>query len=184
MPAKATFDKTVGLHIIIDGYNLIRRSPAMARLDRRDLEAGRMALVKRLAAYKKVKHHRLTVVFDGAGGPAGLLRRDRIRGIEIHFSGPGETADTLIKRMVRNAGDRVLVVSSDREVTGFAAAAGADTLESELFEQRLAMAEMMELKGPADEVPERQRRLTTRKKGPARRLSKKQRRQQRMLAKL
>ncbi len=176
--------KFMGLHIIIDGYNLIRRSPAMARIDRQDLEAGRMALVRRLAAYKKVKQHRLTVVFDGAGGPAGSLRRDRIQGIEIRFSGPGETADTLIKRMVRNCSEKVLVVSSDREVAGFAAAAGAQSLESELFEQRLAMVEMMELKGPVDEVPERTRRVSTRKKGPARRLSKKRRRQQRMLAKL
>ncbi len=173
----------MGLHIIIDGYNLIRRSSTLARLDRQDLEAGRMALLSRLAAYKRLRHHHLTVVFDGAGGPAGSLRRDRVLGIEVYFSGPGETADTLIKRMVSQSNTNVLVVSSDREVAGFASAAGAETLESEVFEQRLDLAELVELKG-AEETLEKPRRLTTRKKGPARRLSKKQRRQKRILARL
>ncbi len=172
------------MHIIIDGYNLIRRSRELARVDSRDLEAGRMALIKLLAAYKKVKGHRITVVFDGAGGPVGASRRDRQRGIDIRFSGPGQTADSLIKAMVKHKGERLLVVSSDREVAGFAEGAGAESLESETFEQRLVLVEMMGVNGEPEEEPEVQRRLNTRKKGPSRRLSKKMRQKKRVIDKL
>jgi len=34
----------MALHLIIDGYNLIRQSPYLADIDARDLEAGREAL--------------------------------------------------------------------------------------------------------------------------------------------
>ncbi|MEN8246931.1 MAG: NYN domain-containing protein [Thermodesulfobacteriota bacterium] len=55
----------MAVHIIIDGYNLIRQSPELSYLDRQDLQQGREALLGMLAAYKKIKHHQITVVFDG-----------------------------------------------------------------------------------------------------------------------
>jgi len=47
----------MAVHIIIDGYNLIRQSAELSRLDRRDLQHGREALLELLAAYKKIKRH-------------------------------------------------------------------------------------------------------------------------------
>ncbi|MBU4321109.1 MAG: NYN domain-containing protein, partial [Nitrospinae bacterium] len=44
--------------IIIDGYNLIG-------IHHKDLESQRQRLVERLAEYKKIKGHYITVVFDG-----------------------------------------------------------------------------------------------------------------------
>ena len=47
------------LHLIIDGYNLIRQSAHLAELDRRDLQQGREALVGALAAYRRIRRHRV-----------------------------------------------------------------------------------------------------------------------------
>jgi len=56
----------MSFHIIIDGYNLIRQSCTLAAFDQKDLQLGREVLLDKLAAYKKIKHHKITVVFDAA----------------------------------------------------------------------------------------------------------------------
>ena len=163
------------IHIIIDGYNLIRQSPELSRLDHHDLQAGREALVAHLAGYKKIKAHKITVVFDGTRAPGLKLERDHQKGIAIVFSRQGETADSVIKRMADREREGALVVSSDREVTAFAQSRGAAIMDSPSFEQKLMLAGYLETKG-GEEAPESGWKPTTRKKGPRRRLSKKARR--------
>ena len=173
----------MALHIIIDGYNLIRQSSDLSALDDIDLQAGREALIDLLAAYKKLKPHRITVVFDGANAPPASERRSNAKGIEIRFSGQGELADQLINRMVRKAGQKALVVSSDREVAHFALGHGAAAVPSPEFANRLAMASqigrpILEGEENGGWTP------TTKKKGPSRRLPKKARRLRAKTAKL
>ena len=45
----------MGLHLIIDGYNLIRQSAELSRIDRQDITAGRDALLGHLAGYRRLK---------------------------------------------------------------------------------------------------------------------------------
>ena len=52
------------MHLIVDGYNLIRQSDTLRSCERISLEAGRRALVQSLAHYQRAKGHRITVVFD------------------------------------------------------------------------------------------------------------------------
>ena len=52
------------MHILIDGYNLIRQSINLRRFERQSLEAGRKALIAWLSEYRNRKDHRITVVFD------------------------------------------------------------------------------------------------------------------------
>jgi predicted RNA-binding protein with PIN domain len=163
------------LHIIIDGYNLIRQSSRLSALEDQDIQFGRDALIEDLAAYKRLKSHRITVVFDGANAPPAVQGRSRDRGIDIRFSRSGELADDLINKMVLDVREQALVVSSDQEVAGFALDHGAAAISSPEFETRLSMAAYMDMKGSVDEssegwVP------TTKKKGPRRRLPKKARR--------
>jgi len=171
------------IHIIIDGYNLIRRSPDLSRLDRQDLQAGREALIDLLADYKRIKAHKITVVFDGIGSPDFSPGRDRVKGIAVVFSRRGETADSVIKKMAAREKEGALVVSSDRAVTTFAQSRGAAIIDSPSFEQKLMLSEYLETKGLDEElnsgwIP------TTRKKGPRRRLSKKARRSRAKIKKL
>ena len=173
----------MSIHIIIDGYNLIRQSTTLSALDQQDIMLGREALVDTLAAYRKIKHHRITVVFDGSHSPLFSQQRDRQKGISIRFSRKGESADDVIKRMARQEREKALVVSSDREVVNSAAASGAATISARQFEAKIEMAAGIDrYSSDADDTagwtP------TTKKKGPSRRLPKKLRRNRMRIKKL
>jgi predicted RNA-binding protein with PIN domain len=172
------------MHIVVVGYNLIRQSPYFSSLERRDLESGRRALLKALAAYKKIKSYTITVVFDGKDAPVGMPRRDRCHGIELRYSGPGELADTVIKRMANREGQGLMVVSSDNEVIHHAMARGAGIISAAEFEERLLMTQMMASKGAMESEPLEGWAATTKKRGPAKRLPKRQRQIQRKINKL
>jgi len=165
----------MGIHIIIDGYNLIRQSHELAELDRQDLQCGRDALVDMLVAYKKLKPHKITVVFDGAALHSLYGSRDRVKGIHIRFSQGGMSADDVIRKMAQQEKAKALVVSSDREVMAAAAAAGAAAMNSPEFEDKISMARYLAMKGDGAEIESAGWVPTTRKKGPSRRLSKRQR---------
>ncbi|PIP40413.1 MAG: hypothetical protein COX19_05800 [Desulfobacterales bacterium CG23_combo_of_CG06-09_8_20_14_all_51_8] len=175
----------MAVHIIVDGYNVIRQSPVLKHLDRQALQRGREALIDRLASYKRLKGHKITVVFDGAAEAAIFENRDREKGIHILFSRQGETADAVIKRMAAREKQGALVVSSDRDVAGFSAGQGAAVISSVEFEETMEMAALMDVKGVSpDTGADEGWGFTTRKKGPTRRLPKKQRLNQKRLNKL
>ena len=164
----------MSIHIIIDGYNLIRQSKRLSILDLQDIQLGRDALVDMLAAYKKIKSHRITVVFDGTTAPQLSQQRDRRKGISVIFSHMGESADRVIKKMARQERQRALVVSSDRDIVQSAAGCGAATVSASDFEQKLTMSLDNDRLQP-DRNDYNGWRPTTKKKGPSRRLSKRQR---------
>lgn len=165
----------MAIHIIIDGYNLIRQSPELSALDIKDLQLGREALVDMLVAYKKLKPHKITVVFDGAKEPFLYGNRDHAKGIQLRFSHGGESADDVIRRMARREKQRALVVSSDREVMAAAESAGAVAMDSNAFESKVTMARYLSIKGGEEPDKDTGWQPTTRKKGPSRRLSKRKR---------
>ena len=175
----------MSLHIIVDGYNVIRQSPVMSPLDRQDLQSGREALINNLSAYKRLKGHKITVVFDGNETAALLENRDREKGIRIRFSRHGETADAVIKRMAAREKQKALVVSSDREVADFSAFKGAAVIGAVEFEEKMELAALMDLKGGFPEPDKNEQWAgTTRKKGPSKRLPKKMRINRKKLKKL
>jgi predicted RNA-binding protein with PIN domain len=171
----------MSVHIIIDGYNLIRQSSQWSMLDLQDMQLGRETLLKALAEYKKSRGHRITVVFDAADAPGFMDRNDTIRGISVKYSHPGESADTLIKRMAGELGEKALVVSSDRDITDYVAGRGAAIIGSPDFEMKMSMAAYGD---PGDEDENTGWEPTTRKKGPGRRLPKRRRRNQSKIGKL
>ena len=173
----------MSIHLIVDGYNLIRQSGILSPLDQQNLQSGRDALIELLAKYKKIKHHKITVVFDGINAPSIIPSRDYISGIRIKFSNMGESADTVIKRMAAREREKAVIVSSDRDIIDSVVSSGAATIHSPLFEEKMVMAEYMDMKGMVKEdnsgwIP------TTKKKGPSRRLSKKERHSWKKIRKL
>ncbi|RZB37873.1 MAG: uncharacterized protein SRB2_00975 [Desulfobacteraceae bacterium Eth-SRB2] len=173
----------MSIHIIIDGYNLIRCSSSLSTLDQQDIQLGREALLDALSSYKRIKRHMITVVFDGTHAPPLSQHKDRVKGIKVKFSRSGETADTVIKRMAARDREKALVVSSDLDIVNFAASMGAATISSPAFEEKITMAVYMDTKGEVEQnqggwVP------TTKKKGPSRRLSKRKRRNRIKIKKL
>lgn len=174
----------MSLHIVIDGYNLIRQSREFSSLDRQDLQLGRESLALALAAYKKTKPYKITVVFDGADAPEGMVRRDRIKGIEMRYSGPGELADEVIKRMAAREKQKLLVVSSDGDIVRFAQSMGSTVVSAREFEQRLMMACYSDAMGADAGDEEGGWAPTTKKKGPSRRLPKNRRKMSKRISKL
>ena len=172
------------MHIVIDGYNLIRQSRRLSAIEEVDLQAGREALVNALAAYRRLKPFRVTVVFDAGDAISGLPRRDRSKGIRLRYSAAGELADDVIKRIIAREKGGALVVSSDMEIVSFAEAKGAATISSVEFDERLEMAQYTDLKGTDDNGPDTGWQATTKKRGPSRRLPKRKRRMNKVIAKL
>lgn len=144
---------------------------------------GREALVKQLATYRKIKSHRITVVFDARHSPLFSQQTDRYKGIAIRFSRRGESADDVIKRLAREEREKALVVSSDREIVNYAALCGAATTSAPQFENKIEMAIQVERHAAANEN-DSGRASRLKKKGPARRLSKKLRRNRMKIKKL
>jgi uncharacterized protein len=174
----------MALHIIIDGYNLIRQSNRLSFLDQQDIQVGREALIDSLASYKRIKGHRITVVFDGTDAETFSQTRDQIKGIDIRYSQIGQQADEVIKKLATHFREKALVVTSDRDIAEFVSLKGATPISSPEFEERLVLAAYLETKGMEDNQDNSGWNPTTRKKGPQRRLSKKDRRRKVKLRKL
>jgi len=173
------------LHLIIDGYNLIRRSPSLSILDTQDLEEGRVELIRRLALYKQSRSIPMTVVFDGWGQGSLSRSRKTQRGIRVVFSRIGQKADDVIVQMAREMGEKAMVVTSDRQVQLEVEHYQATVIPSEDFELKMEMASYVNQKGiVSDDFSDRTETKGTRKKGPSRRLPKNVRKAKRRLERL
>jgi predicted RNA-binding protein with PIN domain len=170
----------MALHVIVDGYNLIGRSSRYREDRRHAMETARDRLIEDLRRYKRFKGFRITVVFDGSqteGG--GLPGSTTVKGIRILYSRGGQEADDVIVKMVGDAPEGVLVVTSDREVDRHCRAYGATVVSTEDFEEKLVLSEMTELKGGPEDPALDEPKIDTRKKGPARKAPKRSRQDRR-----
>lgn len=163
----------MGLHLIIDGYNVIRQSPELLRYEKEELEKGRAMLLKKLIAYQRVKPHAITVIFDGWREGDFFEHREREGGIKVIFSRRGEKADEVIKRTIaQGKGELVVVVTSDRELGYACAAKGCAVVSAKEFLARMELACCPSLSEKLIEEDSLTRLKGTKKKGPAKKLSK------------
>ncbi|WP_030543047.1 NYN domain-containing protein [Streptomyces albus] len=121
-------------HLVVDGYNVTKTGYPTMPLDKQ-----RLRLLGGLAVLAAQTGAEMTCVFDGAELAAPVLLAPP-RGVRVLFSKPGQTADELIRRIVRAEppGRPVVVVSADREVADGVARAGARPVASTLLLRRLA----------------------------------------------
>jgi predicted RNA-binding protein with PIN domain len=120
---------------LIDGNNLIGHTKSISYKD----PHARQQLLDRIARFLESRHRKATVIFDGTAKP---LRKTRW--MQLVFSGPGQTADDLIRRQVEVAGSRkgLCVVSSDNGVYGYARSCGVEALKCHEF-NRLLIEELV-----------------------------------------
>lgn len=114
------------VHMVVDGYNVTKTAwPSMP------LDAQRTRLVGGLAAVVARTGAEVTCVFDGADVtvPPSMAPA---QGVRVRFSPVGQSADELIRRMVRAEpeGRPVVVVSSDREVADGVRRPGVRSVEA------------------------------------------------------
>jgi predicted RNA-binding protein with PIN domain len=122
-------------HLVVDGYNVTKTAYAEI-----PLEQQRARLVSGLGGIAAQTGAEVTVVFDGAERMVGLPPTPR--GVRVLFSRKGETADELIRRLVRAEppGRPIVVISSDKEVADGVRRHGAYPLSSTTLVRRLARA--------------------------------------------
>ncbi|WP_442791499.1 NYN domain-containing protein [Micromonospora sp. NBC_01813] len=120
-------------HLIVDGYNVTKRGFGEV-----PLEQQRKRLITGLGGIAAQTGDEVTVVFDGAERMHGLPPAPR--GVRVLFSRKGETADELIRRLVRAepSGRAIVVVSSDREVADGVRRHGAYPMGADSLLRRLA----------------------------------------------
>lgn len=162
------------IHILIDGYNLIRKYPPLSQVEKADFSKGREKLLEWLSQYRRKTANPITVVFDGGKGGERDEGRDIYRGIKIRYSPQGQTADDIIKRLVKKEGEKILVVTSDQELGSYCRIFKTGWIRSEDFARRIQEQIWSEDRNSIEEDDRED--PPRKKKGTAFRLSKKAKR--------
>ena len=168
------------MHLIIDGYNLLHITLPLFQGGSEDLQRRRDQLIEELSSYRQRKPCDITVVFDGWRGGWATEKRDRKKGIDLIFSKLGETADEVIKRLAKERGSGAVVVTSDRDISKYVQRLSAAVIPSDQFRERI---DQSGLRADGRDALEEEEAWTS-KKGPSRRLSKKEKRLRAALKKL
>jgi hypothetical protein len=167
------------MHLIIDGYNLLHVDRSLIHLSPVQLQWERERLINQLSTYQEIKPCRITVVFDGWQGGWATEKRESQNGIEVIYSKLGEKADEVIKRLVKEKGSSAIVITSDRDIARFAQRMAVSVIPSDQFRERMEIS--------ADNVEENleeDEETGVKRKGPSKRLSKKEKRARAALKKL
>jgi predicted RNA-binding protein with PIN domain len=122
------------VHLLVDGYNVTKTGWPGMPLDRQ-----RQQLQRGLGLLAAQTGAEITCVFDGKDLDGPIPMAPPPRGVRVLFSRTGETADELIRRLVRAEpqGRPVVVVSTDREVADGVRASGARPVPSTMLLRRL-----------------------------------------------
>ena len=169
------------MHLIIDGYNLLHVGRSLMQANPSDLQRERERLIDQLSNYRRQRPCEITVVFDGWQGGWITEKRERQKGMDLVFSKRGEKADEVIKRMVKERGAEVVVVTSDREISRFAERMSVSAVLSEQFLERM---EKTVFEPSRERVAEEEEERGQMKRGLSRRPSKKERRARMALKKI
>lgn len=126
--------------IVVDAYNVIRRTPRLAAAERISLEAGRAALIALVTQHYRCTPHHVMIVFDGAGDRETTQAAPRLPRGQVIYSARGVSADSVIQRITAEphpSGLPVVVVSDDMGVRADVIGAGASAASVEALSRRL-----------------------------------------------
>lgn len=118
--------------LIIDGYSLLFRDPALTRARERDIAAAREALIRKIDRLADALAPTVELVFDGRAASRESYKAGRL---QIVFAPGDKTADTVIEQLVHldPAPDQICVVASDRLELDTVSAAGAQAMSCANF---------------------------------------------------
>lgn len=155
------------MHIIVDGYNLMKTDPELAGYQAISLEYAREAVIKRVLSASGLKGvANITLVFDGHLTGQTTQTTQRRGRITVIYSKLGESADEVIKRLVaQSPGDEIKVITRDNELRTTVGASGAT---SGMMKRRAFNSQQ-----PKSENETSGWNKSTDKKGPSKRDSKK-----------
>jgi predicted RNA-binding protein with PIN domain len=160
------------MHLIIDGYNLLHVFRSPVQLNPVQLRWERERLMDRLSTYRQTKPCEITVVFDGWQGDWTTEKREKKKGVELIYSRRGERADEVIKRLAKEKGSGAVIITSDREISRYAEKMAVAVIPSDQFHEKMEQSQIQFEKDFGADGEER----GLKRKGPSRRLSKKEKR--------
>jgi predicted RNA-binding protein with PIN domain len=101
--------------LIVDGYNIIFASEALAQQALSDLDAARRQLCDLLSSYAGFKKCRVVLVFDGYKVKGNPGTKTQFHNIQVVYTMENETADAYIETLVADIGSNyaVRVATSD-----------------------------------------------------------------------
>jgi len=169
------------MHLIIDGYNLLHTGHSLIQLNSIELQQKRDQLISRLSTYRQRRPCDITIVFDGWQGGWNTERKERKMGIELIFSRLGEKADEVIRQLIRQKGSGAIVITSDRDISRYAERMSVTVIPSDQFQEKMERASI-EIGKDIEQDEEEERGV--KRKGPSKRLSKKEKRARLALKKL
>ncbi len=174
----------MSIEIIIDGYNLINAWTDLKIKFKNSPDIARNELIEILSNYRKIKQHKITVVFDAYNNYNLFTSSFSEKGITIIYTPSGVTADDYIKKLIKDKGSRYIVISSDNEIKNFSSSHNATPVNSEEFIEKLQFSFYFNAKGIMKEEETIEKTLSTKKKGNPKRLPKKLRKIQHKVKKL
>jgi len=119
--------------LLVDAHSAIFAWPELRALHQRRMLLARESLVKTLTEYQDITGIRVVAVFDGQGEHISEVSEPG--GIQVFYSGQGQTADSVIERLVATYGREhdLTVATSDLLEQDTAASFGAVCISVEIL---------------------------------------------------
>lgn len=113
------------MNIIIDGYNIIKQIFTKSRISQKE----RSWFLGKLAEYARKKKHTIYIIFDA--GPYERPTSEKRDALTKVYSGRHMSADDVIKAYIEEQVLKpMLIVSTDRQITAFAARHQVPSIDS------------------------------------------------------
>jgi len=127
--------------LLVDGHSVIFQWPELSQLHARNSLAAREELIRILTRFRDDTGDHVVLVFDGRGVKVG--RDDQPNGIQIFYSKDGQTADSIVERLVAKYADshELMVATDDNLERTTVAAFGAIWISTSELRVRVGDAE-------------------------------------------
>lgn len=93
-------------YLVVDGYNVIFAWPELDKLKEISLEQARNRLVDIMINYAALSGKCVVVVFDAHQVKQAVEHSEMVNGVEVIYTAEGETADSLIEKLVKELSGR------------------------------------------------------------------------------
>jgi len=125
-------------YLIVDGYNIINKWPALIQAQNKNLEFARSRLFHLMQSYCDFTGMKGMIVYDG---------REKKRSVEkgnptVIFSQGGESADSVVESFVYNIDEAasIRLVTDDRAMANMVIGMGASVVSTKIFKADLESA--------------------------------------------
>lgn len=125
-------------YLLVDGHSVIFQWPELRALHQQNRNQARAVLSRQLAELHETSDWLVTLVYDGKQGISPLTEH---KGMVTLYSQEGQTADSIIERLVAQVKDkqRVVVVTADQAERNMVESMGSFTHSPDWLSHELSL---------------------------------------------